>query len=192
MKQKTKRKLRVTVRAVLSFLDKKLDWVLIPSKSETVRRLKRSINVSFWDEYWREYYASSIRDGVEKLLRGGRVEVREAERGIEVRITENGKTELIIKRLKELGISKPEKWDGKWRMVFFDVEELERARRDLFRRWLVRLGLRRMQKSVWVYPYSLEKEIKFLREIVRVPHGVKLVTAEKIENDENLREWFDL
>ena len=33
---------------------------------------------------------------------------------------------------------------------------------------------------------------KVLREIVRVPHGVKLVTAEKIENDENLREWFDL
>ena len=49
-----------------------------------------------------------------------------------------------------------------------------------------------MQKSVWVYPYPLEKEIKFLREILDVPHGVKLVTAEKIENDEDLRNWFDL
>ena len=71
MKQKTKRKLWSDSKSGFEFLDKKLDWVLIPSKSETVRRLKRSINVSFWDEYWREYYASSIRDRVEKLLRGG-------------------------------------------------------------------------------------------------------------------------
>ena len=69
------------------------------------------------------------------------MEVREAERGIEVRITENGKTELIIKRLERVRISKPEKWDvgnGEW--YFWTWEELERARRDCFRRWLVRLG----------------------------------------------------
>lgn len=188
MKQRTKRKIRVTTRAILSFLDKKFDWVLVPSKSETVRRLYKSINVSFWDEY----YESSVRECVDKLLRKGKVEMRKVGGETEVKITDMGKTEIIKREMEKLGIAKPEKWDGKWRMVFFDVEELRRGRRDLLRRWLIKLGLRRMQKSVWVYPYPLEKEIKFLREIVGVPHGVKLVTAEKIENDENLREWFDL
>ena len=188
MKQKTKRRIRVTARAILSFLDKKFDWVLVPSKSETVRRLYKSINVSFWDEY----YESSVRECVDKLLRKGKVEMRKVGEETEVKITDMGKTEIIKRGMKELGIAKPEKWDEKWRMVFFDVEELRRGRRDLFRRWLVKLGLRRMQKSVWVYPYPLEKEIKFLREVLEVPHGVKLVTAEIIENDKDLRDWFDL
>lgn len=172
----------------MSFLDKKFDWVLVPSKSETVRRLYRSINVSFWDEY----YESSIKEEVDRLLRKGKVDVREVGGKTEVRITEKGKTEVIKNAMGELGIIKPDVWDGKWRMVFFDVEELNRGKRDLFRKWLVKLGLRKMQKSVWVYPYSLEKEIKFLREVLGVPHGVKLVTAERIENDEDLRDWFDL
>ena len=63
---------------------------------------------------------------------------------------------------------------------------------DYLRKWLLRLGLKRMQRSVFVYPFPLEREIKFFREIFGVPHGVKLVTAETIENDEDLREIFDL
>ena len=188
MKQRTKRKIRVTALAVLSFLDKKLDWTIVSSKSESYRRLKQSVTISFWDEY----YESSVKECVDKLLRKGKVELREVEGKTEVKITNKGRTEIIRMEMEKLGIAKPEKWDGKWRMVFFDVEELRRGKRDLFRRWLVRLGLRKMQKSVWVYPYPLEKEIKFLREILDVPHGVKLVTAEKIENDEDLRNWFDL
>ena len=192
MKQRTKRKLRVGVRTILSVLDKKFDWILVPSKSETIRRLYRGMSVSFEEEFWKEYYASSVRDGVEKLLRKGRVEVREVVGGVEVRITEKGKTEIIRRKIEELGIAKLEKWDGKWRMVFFDVDELNKTKRDQLRKWLLRLGLKRMQRSVFVYPFPLEREIKFLREILGVPHGVKLVTAETIENDEDLREIFDL
>ncbi len=176
------------MEAILNFLDKKMDWTQVLSKAESYRRLKESVNISFWDEY----YKSSVKNGVDKLLRKGLVEVRETEGGIMVKITDKGKTSVVKRKLEEVGIAKPAKWDSKWRMVFFDVEEPERGKRDLFRRWLVRLGLRRMQKSVWVHPYPIDREIKFLREVVGVPHGVKLVTAEKIENDENLREWFDL
>lgn len=172
----------------MSFLDKKMGWVFIPSKSESYRLLKQNVNISFWDEY----YESSVRECVDKLLRKGKVEMRKVGGETEVRITDIGKTEIIKREMEKLGIVKPKKWDGKWRMVFFDVEELRRGRRDLFRRWLIKLGLRRMQKSVWVYPYPLEREIKFLREILEVPHDVKLVTAEIIENDKDLRDWFDL
>lgn len=178
--------------AILRVLDKEMDWVLIPSKSETLRKLKYRPEVSFEQEYWKEYYDSSIRDGVGKLLRKGRVEIRETESGSEIRITDKGRTEIIKGRLEELGIEKPSRWDGKWRMVFFDVEELKKTRRDLLRMWLRRLGLVSMQRSVFVYPYPLEGEIKFLREVIGVPHGVKLVTAETIENDDELREMFEL
>ncbi len=74
----------------------------------------------------------------------------------------------------------------------FDVAEVERGRRDVLRKWLAKLGLKRLQMSVWIYPYPLESEIKFLREILGVPHGVKVILAEEVENDAELREMFDL
>ncbi len=192
MKQRTKRKLRVGLITILKMLDKYADWLVVPSKAESYRRLKQGFKFDVGDEFRKEYYASSVKDGVEKLLRKGRVEMREVDGQFEVKITDKGKMEITRKKLDELGIAKPPKWDGKWRMVFFDVDELNKIRRDRLSRWLKKLGLRRMQKSVYVYPYPLEKEISFLREVLGVPHGVKLVTAEKIENDENLREIFDL
>jgi len=187
-----KRKLRAGVKAILTTLDKNLDWVMVPSKSESYRRLRMGPRTNFWDEFWKEYYASSVRDGVEKLQRKGKVEVREVGSVTEVRITDKGKREVIKMKIEELGIQRLPSWDGKWRMVFFDVDEWNKTKRDQLRKWLLKLGLKRIQRSVFVYPYPLDREIKFLREVLGVPHGVKLVTAEEIENDEDLREIFDL
>ncbi|MEK7091049.1 MAG: hypothetical protein AAB887_00900 [Patescibacteria group bacterium] len=192
MKARTGRKIRATVKTILNILDNETDWMLIPSKRETVRRLWAHRPMFFDEEYAKQYLESSVKDGVDRLLRKGKVEVRDTGDGQEVRITDKGKTEVIKYRLEELNLIKPAQWDGKWRLVIFDVDETVRHKRDELRRWLVKLGLKLMQKSVWVYPYPLEEQIKFLREILKTPHAVKLVTAEKIDNDHDLREWFDL
>ena len=193
MKLRTKRKLRAGARAILNVLDKNLDWMFIPSRSETVRRLKSSQFVSLAGEFEREFYASSVRDGVGRLLRQGKVEVRDAAGGgQEVRITDRGRTEILKYKLADLKLNKQFRWDKKWRLVMFDVAEVERGRRDVLRKWLAKLGLKRLQMSVWIYPYPLESEIKFLREILGVPHGVKVILAEEVENYAELREMFDL
>ena len=192
MKARTGRKIRATVKAILNILENDTDWMLLPSKQETIRRLKSHQPLFFEQEYWKEYLASSVKDGVDKLLRKGRVEIRETNLGTEVKITDRGKIEVLKYRLSELVLQKPTEWDGKWRLVIFDVDETIRNKRDELRRWLIKLGLKLMQKSVWIYPYPLEEQIKFLREILETPHAVKLVTAEKIDNDHDLREWFDL
>ena len=184
--------MRATARGLLTYLDKELDWVLIPSKRETIKRLWNRQSTSLTEEIWKAYYASSVRDGVDKLTRKGQVEVRETKEGTEVRITEKGKTERLKYRLGDLVLGNSGVWDGKWRLVFFDVGEMERGRRDMFRRWIKRLGLKQMQKSVFITPWECEKEVKFLREVAGVPHGVKMVLAEKIDNELDLKEWFDL
>ena len=74
----------------------------------------------------------------------------------------------------------------------FDVEEEKKRKRDGLRRYLKRLGFWQMQKSVWVYPFDCDKEVKYLREVLNVPHEVKLGVLEKVENDRELREIFGL
>ena len=128
---------------------------------------------------------------VGRLARNGWVEKKETPEGTKVIITDKGKKQVLLFQLEELR-PKKEKWDGKWRIVFFDVEEEKRKKRDDLRRYLKKLGLWQMQKSVWVCPYDCEKEIKYLREVLGVPHEVKLGLLERLENERELKEIFGL
>ncbi len=47
-----------------------------------------------------------------------------------------------------------------------------------------------MQKSVFVHPFPCDKEIKFVREIIGVPHEVKLGILERVENEDELKRIF--
>ncbi len=46
-------------------------------------------------------------------------------------------------------------WDGKWRMILFDVPESKRTVRQMFRLKLLYLGARMFQSSVWITPNPL-------------------------------------
>ena len=54
-------------------------------------------------------------------------------------------------------------WDGRWRMVLFDVPVAHDSHRRRLRRYLHDRGLGCLQGSVWVTPDPLEEEKKILR-----------------------------
>ncbi len=164
-----------------------LDEAFFPgTKSEYYRRRSNPKVIQFED-----YFPSEVERIVGKLERRGWVTKVKSNEGIKVIITEKGKKETLIFNLEEF---KPTsgKWDGKWRLVFFDIEEANRSRRRDLRRYLKTLGFKQIQKSIWVNPYDCEREIKYLREILEIPHSVKYGIMEKMENDEELRNWFGL
>ncbi|MDP3935357.1 MAG: hypothetical protein Q8Q46_04040 [Candidatus Giovannonibacteria bacterium] len=72
-------------------------------------------------------------------------------------LTEIGELEAQKITLK-LQMSKPKRWDGKWRIIIFDVPEKIRGKRDLLRKELNNFGFTQLQRSVWAYPYPLPKE----------------------------------
>lgn len=145
---------------------------------------------SFKNTKWDEYYPSTIERKTFKLWRKGYVEIKETDGKTIVKLTEKGETRMFNFSVKDLEIKKPVFWDGKWRLVFFDIPETKKPKRDFFQKKLKDLGFFPMQESVYVHPYPCEKEIKFLREVLGIPHGVKLIRADRIENDEDLRRIF--
>lgn len=147
---------------------------------------------SFKDPRWGEYYPSSIERSTYKLWRKGYVDIQKNDGKTTVKLTEKGKVETLKFSLKDLKINKPIMWDGKWRLVMFDIPKGKNGSREILRDKLYEMGFFLMQKSVFVYPYPCEKEIKFLREVLEVPHGVKLIRADRIEDDEDLRKIFSL
>lgn len=58
-----------------------------------------------------------------------------------------------------------EKWDGKFQVAIFDIEEINRRRRDFLRRKLKELGFGMWQRSVWLSPLPIKNKFReFLKE----------------------------
>lgn len=142
------------------------------------------------NDEWKDYYPSSISKTVIKLWRKGFVEVRETKNGQEVRLSIKGHQEILKYDLNNIEIKTPTRRDRKWRLVFFDISEKRKQARDLLYRKLKQMNFYLMQDSVFIHPFPCEKEIKFIREVLQIPHEVKVATIEKIDNADDLKKIF--
>lgn len=109
---------------------------------------------------------------------------------IEVKLTNRGKERVAEFSFDLLRIKKPAKWDGKWRIVIFDIPNRYKPAREALRNKIKELGLRQLQKSVWVYPYDCEDEILFVAEAFEVQHYIEIITAEKLLHEKVIKGYF--
>lgn len=70
------------------------------------------------------------------------------------------------------------RWDRKWRLVIFDIEETSRSVRDLFRMKLKELGFAQLQKSVWITPHDVLADFKDFIEAKKLKENVILIETE--------------
>ena len=89
-----------------------------------------------------------------------------------------------------LEIKKPEKWDGKWRIIIFDIPNKYKQAREALRCKIKELGLRQLQKSVWIYPYDCEDEILFVAEAFEVQKYIEIITAERLLHSKVIKSYF--
>ncbi|MEK7134582.1 MAG: hypothetical protein AAB805_01525 [Patescibacteria group bacterium] len=109
-------------------------------------------------------------------------------------LTENGK--LAARRYdisgRALRIARKKKWDGKWRVVTFDVPEKKKTFRDIIRDHLKAIGFKRLQNSVFIFPYPCEPEILALVDVYGAESFVRVMTVSDIDNTEQLKKAFSL
>src|SRR3989344_1023901 len=75
-----------------------------------------------------------------------------ADGSMSITFTEKGKLRALNSKLDNIK-NKSQSWDGKWRMVSFDMPEKFKRGRDALRRTLKRIGFRELQKRVFICPY---------------------------------------
>jgi len=109
------------------------------------------------------------------------------------RITESGRKALAFEQEKaKLKNVNKKRWNGRWRVVIFDVPEKRRKTRDRLREIMERTGFARLQDSVWVFPYDCEDFIALLKAELKIGAAVLYMVVEQIENDKHLRAHFGL
>jgi DNA-binding transcriptional regulator PaaX len=86
----------------------------------------------------------------------------------------------------------PERWDGRWRMVLFDIPESRRPVRDYIRNTLKRMGFREFQRSMWIYPHKLPSFISKMLSDPTIRKYTRIITTHDIDFDDDLRKQFRL
>lgn len=140
---------------------------------------------------WKKYQKRKISDTFSRLKRGGYVEIERRNHQIYIFLTEKGKKKAGRFQIDNLEIKKPKNWDGKWRLILFDILELKKIHREALRGKLKQLGFYPLQKSVWVIPFDCREEIDLLREFFGLSaNELRLVVSNEIGFDENLKQLF--
>lgn len=110
-----------------------------------------------------------------------------------ISLSKEGKRLARKYQIDTLKIPKPKKWDRKWRIIIFDIPDKNKIKREALRGKLKELNLYKLQKSVWVYPYSFDKEMEILRNFFAfTKNEMKIITASSIQNDTEIRKFFKL
>lgn len=118
-----------------------------------------------------------IRKIVNELSRQHLAVMQPTHDGMLLQLTPKGLHRLQAGLIRSLTISTPAVWDGKWRMVMFDVPVRYNARRALFTKQLQRLGFSRLRDSTWVHPHPCFPQ---LGELVRHFQLQQFVTLAEI------------
>ncbi len=113
-------------------------------------------------------------------------------RGGSVQLTPRGKRALSQFEASDFQIKVPLRWDGRWRVLIFDVPERKRPLRIRLTTTLREAGFVRLQDSVWVHPYECEDVFQLLKTELGIRHEVLYIIADTIENDARLRQHFKL
>lgn len=112
----------------------------------------------------------SLKTGdIEKVIKNGKSYLR---------LTSQGKKK-IIRDFPLLSLQN-KKWDRKWRLVFFDIEETSRYTRDILRTKLKQLGFAQIQRSVYITPHNLAEDLREFLEHLGLEKYVYVATIEKL------------
>lgn len=140
----------------------------------------------------KRYQPQQIKRAFEYARRSHILKLQQIPSGYRVMLTPQGQQRLREFRLGELRLPRPKSWDGKWRIVVFDVPEKYKRRRVIFSRKLRELGMCRIQKSVYVWPHPLQDEVDVMKEAYEIRPFVRMATAIHIDRQRDLLKFFQV
>ena len=141
---------------------------------------------------WKKINERELARGIRNLYRLDILKKVEIGDGLyEVKLTEKGRVRALNRQLENIK-NKKQKWDGKWRMVAFDIPEIYKKGRDALRQKLNKIGFHKLQESIFITPYDCKKEIEALVKFFRLEKYVRFGILDFIDNESHFKDFFKL
>ncbi len=128
------------------------------------------------------------KNAIERLVQEGYI----VQNGESLAISPTGKRILDTTIAAVRNSLEQRTWDGKWRIVAFDIPESLSVLRHRVRSILKRAGFMRLQNSVWVFPHDCVELSALIKEDARLRECVLYGVLEEIEGSARLKKLFGL
>ncbi|KKQ23373.1 MAG: Repressor in the phenylacetic acid catabolism [Parcubacteria group bacterium GW2011_GWA2_37_10] len=156
----------------------------------TSRQYWRAVKIA--GKEWKNINKKEVQDEIRKLYQSKLVKKKENLDGsITMVLTDKGKLKALTYKFDEMKIEKKD-WDGKWRLLIFDIPEKIRQGRNSLREKIKQLGFYELQKSAFIFPYNCKDEIDFIIEFYRLRKYARFAVLESIDNEKHLKQIFSL
>ena len=159
---------------------------LTPSPKRQFRIVKEMV------KEWGEINTQALERALISMYVSGLVTTDTDEDSLFVKLTPRGKELAQQYDLHRLRIKKPTRWDGKWRLVLFDIPEGKKRAREALRMHLYELGFREFQKSAFIHPYPCTNQILTITASYNIEAYVQIILAEKIQSEKRLKIYFGI
>ena len=148
--------------------------------------------VGIWSRKYSARRSANFIKSLSYLQKNRLVSIAEKDGQQILTLSEDGKKRILCFDLHQMGIKKPKRWDGYWRIVIFDIPEKRKQGREALRSKLKQLGFYQLQKSCFIHPFDCKSEIDFISEIFEVGPFVNFIVAREIEGGAQLQRIFGL
>ncbi len=139
---------------------------------------------------WKKFNQSSARKYINRLEKRKLIKRRMKGGRSEMILTKKGRRELLSYDINKIKLKNDKQWDGKWRVVIFDIPEEKKSARDALRLKFKNLGMLQLQKSVFVYPFDCKKEIDFISDFFEVGDDIFYLESEVKDIAKKLKKHF--
>jgi len=136
------------------------------------------------------YGQATAREKIKYLKRMGFIETFVEGKESFFEITPKGIEKLNERQKMFPTIKRPKKWDGKWRIVIFDIPDKRKSSRDVLRRKLLLLGFIKIQESVYVYPFECTEVVMSQSAVFDVSQYVLVMISDIIQGEEQIINTF--
>lgn len=119
---------------------------------------------------------SALALALKRLRENGLVELM-SDQELVYRLTDPGKDKALWQRM----MLEEEAWDGKWRVVIWDIPEKRRMARDLLRYKLKQLGFLQLQRSIWVTKKNCTKVLQDFISQAGINDWVKVLESNELK-----------
>lgn len=134
-----------------------------------------------------EYY--SYYKLLKRIEKRGLIKIYKDDKITIPELTEAGKLEALFIKAQ---MPDQQAWDGKWRMILFDIPEEAKDQRKKLRRLLKQNGYLPVQKSVYINPYQLNGQaIEYLQE-TGLDKYIRIFRVDMADNEKELKKKFGL
>lgn len=136
----------------------------------------------FTNHYYRYHYGypdlkqSSVSQALRRLRKGGLIELID-EKQLIYKLTDPGRDKTLWIKMK----LDDEPWDGRWRIIIWDVPEKRRVTRDLLRYKLKWLGFKQLQKSIWITKTNCTQVLREFIKQIGIKDWVRVIEADNVD-----------